>query len=160
QVIRAIGDQPITITRIDSLVMNPAPGKYELCYFTSDWGQEFEPVRLPLTGEITLETHAGRSSKGMHPWFALSATKLGLSVAVALAWSGNWIFRFEPLANSGYHFSGGLNDWEFSKTLQAGEVMESPHVLWAFDNALSNLSRRYAATGCNNWYPRNALSDL
>ncbi len=91
QVIRVTGDQPITLTRIDSLAMKLLPREYELLHFTSDWGQEFEPVRTPLTGEIILETRAGRSSKGMHPWLALMMPG-GFPLAVSVAWSGNWIF--------------------------------------------------------------------
>ncbi|HVU10212.1 MAG TPA: glycoside hydrolase family 36 N-terminal domain-containing protein, partial [Phototrophicaceae bacterium] len=71
QVIRSTSGHPLQITRFDSLILELAVADPELLYFTSDWGREFEPVRVPLSGEIILENRAGRSSKGLHPWAAI-----------------------------------------------------------------------------------------
>lgn len=159
QVVRCTGAAPIRVTRIDSFTLDIPAAAYELLYFTSDWGSEFEPVRAPLADAIQLETRLGRSSKGQHPYFAL--TQAGASVlAGAVAWSGNWTFRFEPLPGGSYRLSGGLHDWEFSKDLAPGAALESPPVVLAIGRDLNAASQQYARVGRRYWYPRNALSAL
>lgn len=156
QVIRAIGTTPLCVTRLDSFACVIPPAAYELLRFTSDWGQEFEPVRAPLSGEVILETRFGRSSKGMHPWFALFSGAGVLSGSVA--WSGNWITRFQPGTDGGYHVSGGLHDWEFAADVQPGASVESAHAILALGNDLDDAAQQYARVGRHWWYPRNALS--
>jgi len=95
-VVRNTGSEPITISRIDSATVLLPKHADDLLYFTGSWGLEFESVREKLNGPKVLETRAGRSSQGQHPWFALSGE--GYTFSAAPAWSGNWIFRFEPMA--------------------------------------------------------------
>ncbi|MCC6804282.1 MAG: alpha-galactosidase [Anaerolineae bacterium] len=152
QVIRATGTAPVTVTRIDSVALDIPSDGTDLLSFTSDWGQEFQPVRRPLADGVTLETRAGRSSKGQHPWFALFAGD-GSVLSGSVAWSGNWIFRFEPLAAGGYRLTGGLHDWNFSKTLSPGESMESARVALALGGRLNAVARQYARVGRRWWYP-------
>ncbi|MEO8607932.1 MAG: alpha-galactosidase [Chloroflexota bacterium] len=156
QVIRATIDN-LSITRLDSYALDIPKADYQLLYFDSDWGQEFESARIPLQAEVILETRTGRSSKGQHPWFALFAGDDQV-LSGSVAWSGNWICRFETLADGGCRLSGGLHDWNFSKTLLAGESLESPHVILALGHDLNHVSRQYARVGRQHWYPRNALS--
>ena len=167
-VVRNLGHEPVTLTRIDSAVLSlpsstpsstPSHAN-QLMYFTGSWGLEFESIRETLHGPKILETRAGRSSQTQHPWFALFGD--GFTLSAAPAWSGNWIFRFEPTADDhgDWQWSGGLNDWEFSKTLQAGEDFAGiPVVIVAAPgNDLNAISVAYARVGRQYWYPRNALS--
>lgn len=161
QTIVNIGSVPCRISRLDSFVLNIPAGAYDVQYFSSDWGQEFEPVRTPLSadsGPLTLETRFGRSSKGQHPWFCLSRTDGGL-LSGSVVWSGNWMFRFEPLPDGGYRLSGGLSDWNFYKDLQPFESMVSPRVALALGDSLDDIAQQYAGVGRRYWYPRNALSE-
>lgn len=159
QTVRNAGDAPVTITRIDSFALHLAPAQHELMYFTSDWGAEFEPVRAALSQETLLETKTGRSSKGMHPWFALFRED-GAVLSAAVAWSGNWRFRFTP-SSAGVALSGGLSDWEFGKTLQPGAAMESPKVVIALgeNGDLNTTSKHFARVGRKHWYPKNEITE-
>ncbi len=74
----------------------------------------------------------------------------------AAAWSGNWIFRFEP-QDGGWRISGGLSDWEFAKTLAPGESMETAHVMLAQGADLNAVSQQFARAGRRYWYPNPAL---
>lgn len=156
QVIRCAGGQPIQVTRADSFTLDIPAGEYELFHYTSDWGSEFEPVRDRLVAAKTLETRFGRSSKGQHPWFALTHAS-GMVLSGAVAWSGNWVFRFEPI-DGGFHLSGGLHDWQFSKDLSPSETMETPIVVLALGKDLNAVSQQYARVGRRCWYPRATLS--
>ncbi|MFN8528863.1 MAG: alpha-galactosidase [Anaerolineae bacterium] len=159
QVIVNTGTAPIRVSRIDSITLDLPAESYQLMYYTSDWGSEFEPVHKPLEGEIHIETRLGRSSKGMHPWFALTHSS-GAVLSGSVAWSGNWTFRFEPLPHGGHRLSGGLHDWEFDKDLAPGAAMDSPPVILVIGDDLNSVSRQYARVGRKHWYPRNALSSL
>jgi alpha-galactosidase len=158
QTVTNTGSTPLLLTRMDSFVTEIPASVYDLLDFTSAWGNEFEPSRSRLTAARTLETHAGRSSKGQHPWFTLFRDGAsGLSASVA--WSGNWVFRFEPLAQGGFEISGGLHDWAFAKELQPVQTVESPRVVVVLGTDLDDVSQQYARVGSAYWYPHNALSD-
>jgi alpha-galactosidase len=148
----------IRVTRIDSVSLELAGGQSELLHYTADWGCEFEPVQTSLGKEpVILESRTGRSSKGMHPWFALTAAD-GAVLSGSVVWSGNWVFRFEALEGGGWVLSGGLHDWEFAKDLRPGETLEAPRVALAVGKDLNQVSQQYASVGRKHWYPRNKLS--
>jgi alpha-galactosidase len=157
--VRNAGTSAVRVDRLDSIALDIAADRYELISFTSAWGLEFEEVREPLDGEIVLETRQGRSSHDRHPWFALVRAD-GDTLSASAMWSGNWVFRFEPRAEGGYRISGGLHDWEFTKTLQPGERVEGAHVALVLgsDPELNDLSAQYTAVGRRHWYAQNELS--
>lgn len=157
QVIKATS-QDLLIGRLDSYCIDITRSDCELVHFNSDWGQEFESVRTLLNGEVKIETHKGRSSKSQHPWFALVAEN-GQVLSGSVAWSGNWVCRFEPLLNGGYRLSGGLHEWEFATALAMGQSLETPHVILVVGRDLNHISQQYARVGRQHWYPHNALSD-
>lgn len=156
QVIRCTGDQPIRVTRADSVTLDLPADRCNLMYYTSDWGDEFNPVHTSLAEAKTLETRFGRSSKGQHPWFALTGAG-GAVLSGSVAWSGNWIFRFEPIEGS-YRLSGGLNDWEFAADLAPQSTLETPIVVLVLGKDLNAVSQQYARVGRRWWYPRTTLS--
>ncbi len=153
QVIRT--DAPLSVTRVDSVVLTITGGGYDLLHFESDWGQEFEPARAALSEAITLETRLGRASKGQHPYFALFGD--GGVIAGAVAWSGNWCVRFEPL-DAGVRISSGLHDWAFETVLSAGDRLETPRVIFAFGDSLDDTAQQFARVGRRWWIPHNDLS--
>jgi alpha-galactosidase len=159
QTVRNAGSAPLHVTRMDSLSLLLAPAAYELLAYTSDWGSEFESVRAPVADMPALETRRGRSSKGMHPWFALFRPDGGV-LSASVAWSGNWIFRFEQGEDGALALSGGLNDWEFAHELAPGASIESPPVAVALGESgdLNSVSTQYARVGRRFWYPNNARS--
>jgi alpha-galactosidase len=156
-VVHNTGPKSCKVSRVDSFSIDLPATEYELLSFTSDWGQEFQPVQRALTGRTFLETRLGRSSKGVHPWFALSG-QTGVVLSGSVAWSGNWKLRFEPLEGGGWRLSGGLNEWEFEKDLAPASIIEFPHCILALGENLNAVSQHYAAVGRRFWYPHNDLS--
>jgi alpha-galactosidase len=158
--LKNISDKPLEITRVDTVRGILAPGRFRLKYYASSWGGEFEPVEVALEGTRILECTAGRASKGMHPWFSLTGED-GSILTGSIAWSGNWIVRFEPEAEGRYRISGGLSNWLFHKQLKPGESMRAPHVIYAFlpKGSLNETSVQFGQWGRKYWYPQNALAD-
>ncbi len=158
-VIRNLSAPACRVERVDSFSLDLPAATADLLYYTGDWGCEFELQQVRLAAETILETRSGRSSKGQHPWFALQRGDQAVFSGAA-AWSGNWVFRFEPLESQGWRVSGGLHDWSFSKELQAGQAMEGPPVVLVLGESLNAVSQQYARVGRTHWYPRNALASL
>lgn len=153
-------DKSIKIARIDSVhAILPADG-YRLKYFTSGWGKEFAPCDIRLEGTKVLEVTGGRSSWDMHPWFSLKGDS-GSILTGAIAWSGNWIARFEPVPGNLYRVTAGLSNWSFHKVLGPGESMEGVHVVYCSlpDGDLSDTAAEFGRWGRKYWYPRNEFSD-
>lgn len=160
QTVRNTGAAAVSIRRLDSISLVLEPAAYELVSFTGDWGSEFESVVEALDGVALLETRRGRSSKDRHPWFALLGPD-GAVLSASVAWSGNWIFRFDRAANGTVHLSGGLHDWEFEHPLAPGATLDSARVVVALGDGgdLNTVSTQYARVGRAHWYPHNRLAD-
>ncbi len=156
QEIRAISDTPITLNRIDSMALVIPKEDYTLHSFASQWGEEFQPHQKRLSELTTLETRTGRSSKTCHPYFALE-TENGW-FASSIAWSGNWVTRFEPTSESAIEISSGLHDWNFSKTLHQGDVFHTPHIVLAIGATQNSVAQDFAYVGRKYWYPHNQIS--
>ncbi len=154
-----ISDRSVEITRIDSINGIIPDKKYTLKYFTSVWGKEFEPCDIRLEGTKILEVTAGRSSNGMHPWFSLRGEE-GDILSCAVAWSGNWIIRFEPVTGGKYQITGGLSNWKFFKTLKPGESMEGIHMVYVYlpHGDISDTAVEFGRWGRKYCYIENELS--
>lgn len=153
------GARRARVTRLDSVALDLPAGAYELLSYTSDWGLEGEPQRAQLAGEVTLESRAGRSSKGHFPWLALVRDGASL-LSAAVVWSGNWALRLAPLPGGGFQLTGGLHDWEFFADLAPGESIAAPPVVVALAEGSDTnaVAAQYAQVGREHWYPRNQLA--
>lgn len=157
-VINNRSDAVLRVEAVDSLALALNGVDGEVLYYSGDWGSEFEPHTARLAdGALRIESRSGRSSKGNHPWLALTSAGAGV-LSAAVAWSGNWVLRVEPLPEGGRAVSGGLNDWQFWKDLPPGAAMEGAPVVLAFGADLNAVSQQYARVGRRHWYPRNALA--
>ena len=126
--------------------------------FQSSWGKEFTPASTPLTGKLRIENVKGRSSSALHPHI-LVHTRGGAVHSYAVAWSGNWVFELEPLAD-GYAIRGGLLDTDFARPLAPDQRWITPKVLVATSQrgSLNEIGNQYRLW-CEDWIPRNALAD-
>ena len=158
---RNTGSDPVAVTRIDTINRILPPGKYEVDYFsTKRGGTEFTPQRMVLDSDFVLEVTEGRSSRGLHPWFALRNDNGELLIG-SVAWSGNWIIRFEKRPDGSVRLSGGLSDRCFSKTLNPGQSMCGAEVL-LIRGKTCEFSELVSALGDwgRKWrYPRNSVSE-
>lgn len=152
-------ERAFTIERVDTVNGCLPSGNYTLDYYESGHGTEFSPVKTELSGTRILQSVSGRSSKGMVPWFSLSGGD-GSLMTGSVAWSGNWIIRFEPEQGDRYRISGGLHDWKFAKTLLPGEKMEGiPFISAAWAQGGQQEARNaFGRWGRKYWYAQNDFS--
>lgn len=141
---------PVRVERVESLVLDLPVTGCEVLEWSSGWGQEFEPVCGPLTGAHVVETTAGRSSHGRHPFVAVRGD--GGVLAVSVAWSGNWRIAFEP-TDKGHRVTAGLHPEGFSVDLAPGAAFDSPHVVLATGADLNEIGVQFGRVGRAHWYP-------
>lgn len=146
----------ISITRVDSLSLDFAGIPFQVNSFNAQGScTEFNPIskEVFLGEKYSLESVSGRSSNGDHPYFVIT-TKSGLEVAICVAWSGNWVARFDSKVDGKFIFSTGLHDQGFTKTLSPRSKFIAPSVVISFaDNDPRKNSNQFLETGRKRWYP-------
>ena len=91
QVLHSTSESPFHVTHMDSISLDLPTADYELLRFSSDWGQEFEPIRTLLSRRSHARnphrTFLQRPASLVRPfsrrWSVLSGS---------IGWSGNWSF--------------------------------------------------------------------
>ncbi|GIV64063.1 MAG: hypothetical protein KatS3mg045_1402 [Bellilinea sp.] len=149
--------EQIRVERVDSFDGTFSIEDLSLLGFSGQWGSEFEPQLFKPFQHFVLESRSGRSSRGFHPFAAISRGAAGF-LALSVAWSGNWVLRFEPLAGGGVRLSGGLHDWQFCKRLLPGESLRGAPLVMVMGSDLNEISQRLGRVGRRYWYPSNPLS--
>ena len=69
-----------------------------LRYWSSKWGNEWEPHQIILGTPLVFVADTGRSSENFHPFFVISDTNN--SYAYAIPWSGNWSVQIARIGGS------------------------------------------------------------
>ncbi len=157
--IENISQQPVSLTRVDSMRTVLPKGDYTLRYFKC-LIQEFIPEVKQLRGTFVFEETDGRSSHSNHPWISLTDEKYGV-LSCSIAWSGNWIFRLEPGADETYTLTAGISDWCFCKELKPGERFESVPVVYTYQpkGDMDTAALAFQRWGKAHVYPKTSWSE-
>lgn len=132
------GIEPITIERIFSAQLHfPEQQKYFFSHLSGKWNDEFHLTREALnTGSKILESRRLTSSHHHNPWFMIDSGNVSETEGKvwfgALAWSGNWKLVAEVTNFEMTRLSIGINDWDFSWKLIAGENLITPSVFTGY----------------------------
>lgn len=127
------GSDPINIERIFSAQWH-LPTSTELYRFThlnGRWIDETHIRREPLVQGIkTIESRRIVTSQHHNPWFAIdrgtATEEQGEVWFGVLAWSGNWKLNAEVTDFLSTRVNIGINDWDFTWRLNAGESFSTP----------------------------------
>ncbi|HEU5485464.1 MAG TPA: glycoside hydrolase family 36 protein, partial [Microlunatus sp.] len=131
-VVRRLGSAATWASRVSGpvdvdpeLMVIGLPAARGISGFTSGWGLEYEPHRLPIDEPSVWEVTSGRSSQGAVPWLAVD-TEIG-TVVVTVHWSGNWRFVIIPQPD-GLQVSVALHPDGQRVVLGDGESLRLPEV--------------------------------
>lgn len=140
-VIRNKEQGPVQLLNFASAAFTLNSGDFWLTQFTGGWANEFrmqEGKLLP--GSKVLDNKWGiTSSNERQQHFMLSidgkATETeGKVLAATLAWSGNWKMQFELGTGSELNITAGMNPWASTYTLNSGEQLATPALVYTYSN--------------------------
>lgn len=141
------GSAPISFERLFSAGFSlPGMDPYTFENTNGAWGGEFLPCRTVLDGgNLVYESHRGASNHNQSPYFIAhrGATETRGAVCFgSLAYSGN----FKVIAGRDLYgitrVSLGMNDFDFSHTLEPGAHWETPPVYCGKTEGLGEMSRQ------------------
>ncbi|MCC5891796.1 alpha-galactosidase [Exiguobacterium sp.] len=119
-----------TLESVQSFSLGLIDRDMRLSHFSGLWTGEFQLQQGPLLpGKKTIESRRGLTSHQSNPWFALddaATEETGEVVYGFLGHSGNWAIHFERDQFGFTQVTGGLNPFDFKKTLQPGESFTTP----------------------------------
>lgn len=141
------GSAPISFERLFSAGFSlPGMDPYTFENTNGAWGGEFLPCRTVLDGgNLVYESHRGASNHNQSPYFIAHRGATETRGAVyfgSLAYSGN----FKVIAGRDLYgitrVSLGMNDFDFSHTLEPGARLETPPVYCGKTEGLGEMSRQ------------------
>lgn len=141
------GSAPISFERLFSAGFSlPGMDPYTFENTNGAWGGEFLPCRTVLDGgNLVYESHRGASNHNQSPYFIVHRGATETRGAVyfgSLAYSGN----FKVIAGRDLYgitrVSLGMNDFDFSHTLEPGAHLETPPVYCGKTEGLGEMSRQ------------------
>lgn len=141
------GSAPISFERLFSAGFSlPGMDPYIFENTNGAWGGEFLPCRTVLDGgNLVYESHRGASNHNQSPYFIAHRGATETRGAVyfgSLAYSGN----FKIIAGRDLYgitrVSLGMNDFDFSHTLEPGAHLETPPVYCGKTEGLGEMSRQ------------------
>lgn len=141
------GSAPISFERLFSAGFSlPGMDPYTFENTNGAWGGEFLPCRTGLDGgNLVYESHRGASNHNQSPYFIAHRGATETRGAVyfgSLAYSGN----FKVIAGRDLYgitrVSLGMNDFDFSHTLEPGAHLETPPVYCGKTEGLGEMSRQ------------------
>lgn len=141
------GSAPISFERLFSAGFSlPGMDPYTFENTNGAWGGEFLPCRTVLDGgNLVYESHRGASNHNQSPYFIAHRGATETRGAVyfgSLAYSGN----FKVIAGRDLYgitrVSLGMNDFDFSHTLEPGARLETPPVYCGRTEGLGEMSRQ------------------
>jgi alpha-galactosidase len=126
------GDSPFNVERVLSALWHlPWGGRYRLSSVHGRWSEEWQLQReLLRTGVKMYESRRLTTSHQSNPWFAVDRgsadEQQGEVWFGVLAWSGNWKLLAEVTDTNLTRVAIGVNDWDFTWRLNAGETFITP----------------------------------
>lgn len=165
-VIKNESDKNIELEKAASAEINlPGERAYTIINSNGSWGGEFRKTQQKLeSGSLSYESRKGTTAHHHIP--ALIAAEKpdedsGTVYFAILAWDGN--FKVSAVRDFNGKTSAviGLNDFDFSKTLESGEEFKTPSVYCGIANGLGEMSRKMNEFAIKNVLPKRfAYEDL
>lgn len=143
------GKAAVTLRRAYSFSMGLPTGDYEFLSLYGSWARERQIERIPLHhGVVSIDSKRTSSSATLNPFIAVTekgATETkGEVFGFSLVYSSSFALKAEVTANGEAMVTGGINDFDFSWQLAAGESFETPEIVIAYsEEGLGGMSRAF-----------------
>ena len=136
----------------------PGEEVYDVMNTNGSWGGEFQLETSPLkTGSVCFESHRGTAGHVNSPFLIMSknATEdFGEVYFTALGWGGNYKIEAHRDFLGITRVITGLNDFDFSMTLRAGESFTTPKAYIGCTNGFAEMSNQMNDFAIENIMPQ------
>ncbi|MBE6719355.1 MAG: alpha-galactosidase [Ruminococcaceae bacterium] len=137
----------------------PTEQIYDITNTNGSWAGEFQLETSPFkAGSIRFETHRGTAGHVNSPFLILSknATEdFGDVYFATLGWGGNFKMEAQRDFIGITRVTLGLNDFDFSMLLGAGESVTTPKAYIGYTNGFAEMSNQMNDFAINNILPKN-----
>jgi alpha-galactosidase len=143
------GQKDLKLQSAQSLSLDFEDSDFEMLQLSGAWGRERHLKTRPLVqGLQQIESKRGASSHYQNPFIALTRPNTdefqGEVYAANLVYSGNFKAAVEVNHYDRTRLSLGINDFDFSWLLEAGEEFQAPEAVLAYsDQGLNQMSQLY-----------------
>lgn len=141
--------EQVRIEKIMSVNVDFEDSNYDMIELSGAWGRERHIEKTPLrSGVQSIESRRGASSHQLNPFFALAAKNAdeshGRVYGFNLVYSGNFTAGAEVDQIFKTRAYMGINDYDFSWLLTAGEEFQAPEAVMVYSGeGLGEMSRTY-----------------
>ncbi len=141
------GAECVRLNRAYSFALSLPTQSYTAITLEGAWADERTPEYTPLRhGIISVDSKYASSSSINNPFMALLAKgggeNFGEAIGINLVYSSSFVLKAEGHSDGTTTILGGINDFDFSWKLDAGEEFETPEVIISYSNeGLGGMSR-------------------
>lgn len=157
--IKNTGSEAVSCERLFSAEFSlPSVKPYTFRNTNGAWGAEFTECTTELTGGYAVwESRKGASNHTASPYFIASQNadeKSGSVYFASLAYSGNFKVSASRDLFGITRIHMGMNDFDFSHTIKAGESFETPVVYCGLTDGFGDMSRQMNRFAVENILPK------
>lgn len=148
-VYRNAGNAPAVLRRAYSFALSLPNQQYNVLSLYGAWGRERRIEQLPLHhGVVSVDSKRTASSSTLNPFLAIlshdTTETQGEVWGVSLVYSSSFVLKAEGTSSGETLVTGGINDFDFSWTLEAGESFATPEAVIAYSaHGLGEMSRTF-----------------
>ena len=142
-------DTPVRLRRAYSFSFGLPGQNYDVMTLYGSWACERNIEQIPLHhGVVSVDSKRLTSSATLNPFMGLiekgSTETHGNVWGVSLVYSSSFMLKAEGTDVGETLLTGGINEFDFSWKLNAGEAFETPEVVIAYSNeGIGGMSRAY-----------------
>ncbi|CAG7643369.1 alpha-galactosidase [Paenibacillus allorhizosphaerae] len=143
------GGQTLRLLRALSMSIDFAHSEFDMLHLSGSWARERHIETRPLTkGGAVIESRRGASSHSFNPFIALlskdAGEEHGEAYGFSLVYSGSFVAQAEVDPYSTTRVVLGINPFDFSWLLEAGESFQTPEAVLVYSaEGLGGMSRTY-----------------
>ncbi len=140
-------DEKLRLRRAYSFNLPLPSQNYEVLSLWGMWARERRTQRIPIHhGVVSIDSKRISSSATLNPFIAVmekgANETRGEVFGVNLVYSSSFVLKVEGINDGQAQICGGINDFDFSWTLGAGESLETPEIVLAYSSeGLGGMSR-------------------
>ncbi|MBC2851954.1 alpha-galactosidase [Cetobacterium sp. 8H] len=143
------GNKTLKLNRAMSLSLDLPDYNYEMIHLSGAWARErFVKNRKLEIGSQYIDSTRGASSAHQNPFVILkrpeTTENMGEAMGFALVYSGNFLAHIEVDHFDSTRVTMGINPFDFSWNLKAGEEFQTPEVVMVYtDKGLNSMSQSF-----------------